>query len=152
MNEQTQKYLRIGAGVAAVVVCAVVLWLLFRDIRSGSDVDQRVDDRLEQTQEQQHAAESSLDSAIERAADSAGTAGELQDGIDRSQSIANDIGAADDSAREGTDRAKTAIDAAGESVDRAAGIAAECQKLSESSESIFAKYDSGYQSGASATR
>lgn len=136
MNEQTQKYLRIGAYVLCVIAVAAVVWLLFRDIRADSEPANRVNDRLEDTQREQQAAGEAIDRAIDRAADSTDTAGRIKDGIEHSQDST-------DRAADATDRAETAIDAASDSVDRAAAESDECQKLNSSSESIFNRYESG---------
>ncbi|WP_185753666.1 hypothetical protein [Selenomonas sp. AB3002] len=141
MNEKTKF---IGAGLAVVLVIlalAGTLWLLFGDIRTDPGTSDPVNERIQDLEREQQEAAGAIDEAIERAADSQGTAADLAGRIDHSQELTHSISIANDGAREGTGRAEAAIGEAAEAIDRAAGLADECEELIRSSESIFAKYD-----------
>ena len=138
-----EKVRFIAAGLAAVLLAfalAGTLWLLFRDVRTDPGISDPVDERLQDVAREQQEAAGALDEAIGRASDSQGTAAELAGRIDHSQSLAHDIAEANAGAGEGAGRAETAVGEAAEAIDRAAGLADECQEFIRRSESILEKY------------
>lgn len=139
--DEREKHIMAGLGVILVIALFVgTLWLLFRDVRTDPGISDPVNERLSDAQREQQEAAGALDEAIGRAADSQTAAAELTGRIDHSQSLAHDIAEANAGAGEGAGRAETAVGEAAEAIDRAAGLADECQELIGSSESILAKY------------
>ncbi|MBE6101622.1 MAG: hypothetical protein E7200_05925 [Selenomonas ruminantium] len=141
MNEK-QKLILAGIGTALFIAfCVAALWFLFRDIRTDPGASDPVNERLQDLEREQQETAGAIDAAIERTADSQGTAADLTGRIDHSQGIVDEISIANDGAREGVGRAETAVTEAASAIDRAAGLADECQELIRSSESILEKYD-----------
>ena len=141
MNEKVRF---IAAGLVAVLLAfalAGTLWLMFGDVRTDPGISDPVNERLQDLEREQQETAGAIDAAIERTADSQGTAADITGRIDHSQSVAHGISIANDGAREGTGRAETAVTEAAGAIDRAAGLADECQELIRSSESILEKYD-----------
>ena len=139
--DERKKHILAGLGVILVIaLCVGSLWLLFRDVRTATGISDPVNERLSDAQREQQEAAGALDEAIGRASDSQGTAAELTGRIDHSQGLAHDIAEANAGAGEGAGRAETAVGEAAEAIDRAAGLADECQELIRGSESILAKY------------
>jgi hypothetical protein len=139
-----EKVRFIAAGLAAVLLAfalAGTLWLMFGDVRTDPGISDPVNERLQDLEREQQEAAGAIDAAIERTADSQGTAADLTGRIDHSQSVAHSISVANDGAIEGTGRAETAVTEAAGAIDRAAGLAGECQELIRRSESILEKYD-----------
>jgi hypothetical protein len=140
--DERKKLIMAGIGVILVIaLCVGTIWILFRDVRTDPGVSDPVNERLQDVEREQQEAAGALDEAIGRASDSQGTASDLAGRIDHSQELTHSISIANDGAREGTGRAEATVTEATEAIDRAAGLADECEELIRSSESILKKYD-----------
>ena len=100
MNEKTLLFIRYAGYALLVIGMAISLWLLFRDIRTGTEPDYRVHERLEDTAREQQKAGDSL--------------AEIRRGLDDSEASVEriDDGITDDTERAGTIQDRTADAAA----------------------------------------
>lgn len=165
MNEIPKKYIAYAGYIVLAVIAVCALWLLFRDVRTDTDPDQRAGQYIEQTGEQQRNAAAEIaavragaDAAKQSAADievSNGGSTAIADRIaDSQQSAQAGISDAEKSAERITDQsdriaeasqraenniesAEAANQSAAGALERALQLCRECRELNTSSQSII---------------
>ena len=165
MNEIPKKYIAYAGCIVLAVIAVCALWLLFRDVRTDTDPDQRAGQHIEQTGEQQRNAAAEIaavragtDAAKQSAADIADSNGggtavadriadsqqsaqtgitDAEESVERIADQSDRIAKASRRAKNNIESAEAANQSAAGALDRALQLCRECRELNTSSQSII---------------